>query len=340
MKIKFINSIDAIKAMIECYEKNYNNIFFITQKNILNTEIPSQFIKQHKVYICRDGEQSKSLEEYQNLIQYLVNNQCNKNSLIIAVGGGSITDLSGFTASTYMRGIPYINIPTTLLGMVDASIGGKTALNIDGKRNLIGTFKDANEVIIHNQFLQSLPFEEMINGYAEIIKYALIMDSKLFEKIEKNIESLLNNIDLNLINTIIQTCINHKMKIVTQDQYDRGIRNTLNFGHTIGHALESYYEFKLSHGKAVLYGMKVASYLSLHKHNITESKYRRIINIINKLGVDNLHNLDMNKILNFIKIDKKNINNQLNYILLKDIGSAYIEQNYNKDNLIEGLQTL
>ncbi len=340
MNITLINSIKEIDNHIKRYKKKYDKVFFITQKNILNIGEVSVLLKPYSTYICNDGEHCKTLSEYQSLIEYLATNQCNKNSLLIALGGGSVTDFCGFVASTYMRGISYINIPTTLLGMVDASIGGKTALNIGDKRNLVGTFQDATELIIYNKFLQSLSTDEIINGYAEIIKYALIMDKELFDMIEQNIENLVKTINFELINKIIQTCLNHKIQIVKQDQHDHGIRNILNFGHTVGHALESYYQFKLSHGMGVLYGMKVASYLSYKNKNINQSQYHRITNLINKLGIKSLKDLEINKVLSFINTDKKNIGNKLNYILLKDIGMAYIEKNYNKDNLIKGLQTI
>ncbi len=340
MKVTLIESTQQINSYINDYQKSYDQIFILTQKNIVNTNIANQLINKHNVYICKDGEECKNLIEYQNIIQYLAKYKCNKNSLLIGLGGGTITDLCGFVASTYMRGISFINIPTTLLGMVDASIGGKTALNIGDKRNLVGTFKDPDVLILYPQFLNSLSTDEMVNGYAEILKYALIMDNSLFKIIENNINSLIQNINFDLINEIIETCINHKMKIVKQDKHDQGIRNILNFGHTIGHALESYYKFELSHGQAVLYGMKAACFLSLEKQNISRAQYDRIIKILNKLDITPLHDLDMNKVLSFIETDKKNIGGQLNYILLNNIGSAYIEKNYNKDNLIKGLEIL
>ena len=166
------------------------------------------------------------------------------------------------------------------------------------------------------------------------------MDNQLFKKIEKSISSLLNSLDITLLNDIIKICINHKLEIVKQDQFDQGIRNILNFGHTVGHALESFYNFKLSHGQAVLYGIKVASYLSYQKQNISEFDYQRIINLIEQLRIGPLKNLDINKVLDYIDNDKKHMGNQLNYILLKKIGSAYIEKNYNKKNLILGLKIL
>ena len=340
MNIQYITSIKRLGDTINSYQDSYDQIFIITQKKIAGIYLENKIIHKNNIFFCTDGEKCKSLEEYQKLIQYLNSNHCNKTSLLIAIGGGVVTDLCGFVASTYMRGVTYINIPTTLLGMVDAAIGGKTAINFDDKRNLIGTFNNPHSIIIFNKFLKSLSANELIDGYAEIIKYSLIMDNQLFKKIEKSISSLLNSLDITLLNDIIKICINHKLEIVKQDQFDQGIRNILNFGHTVGHALESFYNFKLSHGKAVLYGIKVASYLSYQKQNISEFDYQRIINLIEQLRIDPLKNLDINKVLDYIDNDKKHMGNQLNYILLKKIGSAYIEKNYNKKNLILGLKIL
>ena len=340
MKINLINTSEELYIKIDEYTNSYDQIFIITQENIIKTKIANPLSSKYNIYLCKDAEECKSLEEYQKIVKYLANHKCNKNSLLVGLGGGTITDLCGFVASTYMRGISFINIPTTLLGMVDASIGGKTALNIGGKRNLIGTFREPSGLILYTQFLNSLSKKQLRDGYAEILKYALIMDKKLFQTIENNINSLIGNVDFDLINRIIEICINHKIKIVSQDQYDQGIRNILNFGHTIGHALESYYKFTLSHGQAILYGMKVASYLSLIKQNISQEQYDKIVNILNKFGTTPLLDLDIDKVLEFLDTDKKNIGGQLNYILLNDIGSAYTEKNYSKDNLIKGMEIL
>ena len=340
MKINLINTSEELYIKIDEYKNSYDQIFIITQENIIKTKIANPLSSKYNIYLCKDAEECKNLEEYQKIVKYLANHKCNKNSLLLGLGGGTITDLCGFVASTYMRGISFINIPTTLLGMVDASIGGKTALNIGGKRNLIGTFREPSGLILYTQFLNSLSKKQLIDGYAEILKYALIMDKKLFQTIENNINSLIGNVDFDLINRIIEICINHKIKIVSQDQYDQGIRNILNFGHTIGHALESYYKFTLSHGQAILYGMKVASYLSLIKQNISQEQYDKIVNILNKFGTTSLLDLDIDKVLEFLDTDKKNIGGQLNYILLNDIGSAYTEKNYSKDNLIKGMEIL
>jgi len=238
-----------------------------------------------------------------------------------------------------MRGIDHVFIPTTLLAMVDAAIGGKTALNYKGIRNLLGTYKNPKEIIISTDFISTLSQENIRNGCAEIIKYALIMDSNLFETIEENISNIFPNPDKNIL-WIIKQCINHKMDIVNQDQYDQNIRNILNFGHTLGHALESYYDFKMSHGEAILYGMKIASYLSKEENYLNDNDYQRIIKLIGTFKLPQLENLKFDQIISYINSDKKNIGNELNYILLKNIGTAVIEKNYNKDLIKEGLKIL
>jgi 3-dehydroquinate synthase len=224
--------------------------------------------------------------------------------------------------------------------MADAAIGGKTALNYKGIRNLLGTYKNPKEIIISTDFISTLSQENIRNGCAEIIKYALIMDSNLFENIEENIANIFPNPDINIITPIIKRCINHKRDIVNQDQYDQNIRNILNFGHTLGHALESYYDFKMSHGEAILYGMRVASHLSKKANHLNYNDYQRIIKLIEIFKLPKLENFDSDQIMSYINSDKKNIGNELNYILLKNIGTAVIEKNYNKALIKEGLEIL
>jgi len=341
MNIKYFNSKNQLDKRIHQYSDKYDKIFFVTQKAILEKSLlVKKIVQKNNTYICANNENCKSIEEYEKFIQYLYQNKCNRNSVIIAVGGGTVTDFCGFVASSYMRGVPYITIPTTLLGMVDAAVGGKTALNFQGIRNLIGSYKNPDEIIIYNQFILSLEKSEIINGYAEIIKYALIMDKSLFIKIEKNIDTLFSDISPKFIMPIIKRCINHKLRIVKLDNHDQGVRNILNFGHTVGHALESYFNFQISHGVSILYGMQIASYLSYKGNHLREQDYNRIVSLIKKIGLKKLIKLDSKKVSEFITIDKKNINNKLNYILLKKIGSAYIEKNYNKESIKEALKIL
>ena len=341
MNIKYLPSGQQLQHTLDQYNNQYDRIFYITQESILlESSFINKVIKNQNIYICSENENCKSIDEYQKCIKYLYQNQCNRNSLIIAIGGGSVTDFCGFIASSYMRGLSYIAIPSTLLGMVDASIGGKTALNFQGIRNLIGTYKVPNEIIIIPELINTLKKGDIINGCAEIVKYSLIMDKKLFLQIEEIIDDILSKVDIDFISPFIKTCIGHKLKVVEQDMYDHGERNILNFGHTVGHALESYYEFNMPHGTAILYGMQVASYLSYQQNYIKEGEYNRISNLIKKFGLKKLNLLDYNRVLEFINADKKNMGNQLNYILLKEIGTAIIEQNYNKNLIGEALKIL
>lgn len=339
MKINQFNNHIKLISYINSYNKRFDKIFLITSKQIIKLY---PFIKKSKVdiIICKEGEICKSINEYKKIIDYMLIKGCNKKSLIIGLGGGTITDLVGFIGSTYMRGIKHVFIPSTLLCMVDASIGGKTALNFKNIRNLIGTFKNPYEVILYFNFIKTLDYNELINGYAEVIKYALIMDYELFELLEKNISFLIQSTTNKNIKPIIEKCINHKLKIVSQDKYDTKMRLLLNFGHTVGHALESYYDYKIPHGKAVVYGMKVAVYLSYQDKNLNENDYYRINSLIHKLNLPKLEIKDFDKMKKFIKNDKKNINNQLNYITLNKIGEAKIDVNYSKNKIINALKIL
>ena len=339
MNIQYLTTKDEIINSINAYHQHYDKIFIFTQNAILTHYQFINTLNAH-IHICDENEHCKSLEQYDKSIQYLHDYKCNKKSLILGIGGGTITDFVGYVASTYMRGVEHSFIPTSLVGKVDAAVGGKTALNYNRIRNLLGTYKNPNDILIYTNFLNTLKEEDIINGCAETIKYSLIMDLKLFEYLEKQLSNIFPNPNIDHITPIIKKCINHKINIINQDQYDMGIRNILNFGHTVGHALESYYNFQMPHGKAVLYGMIVASYLSKKENMLSDQEYNRIINVIKIFNLPSLKNLKINTIMAFIDSDKKNIKNQLNYILLSSIGKAKIKTNYNKESIKEGLGIL
>ena len=339
MIINQINNQIRFIDYIETYKKKYDKIFLLTQKSIIQ-HYPFMERLDINILICREKEACKSIEEYETIIKKLSTKHCNKKSLIMGMGGGAITDLSGFVASSYMRGIKHVLIPTTLLGMVDASIGGKTALNVNNVRNLIGCFYNPTEVLLYFDFLQTLNQKEMCNGYAEIIKYSLILDYKLFELLETNIALLIKSVNLETLKPIIQICIQHKLNVVKDDQFDDNYRMILNFGHTVGHALESYYNYKLSHGQAIIYGMKISSYLSYKEGLLNNNQYNRIESLIRQFNLPKLKNINIKKIKDLINNDKKNIHNKLNYIMLTNIGEAKIAKNYSKEKILDALQIL
>jgi len=339
MIINQINNQTRLIDYIETYKKKYDKIFLLTQKSIIQ-HYPFMERLDINILICREKEACKSIEEYETIIKKLSTKHCNKKSLIMGMGGGAITDLSGFVASSYMRGIKHVLIPTTLLGMVDASIGGKTALNVNNVRNLIGCFYNPTEVLLYFDFLQTLNQKEMCNGYAEIIKYSLILDYKLFELLETNIALLIKSVNLETLKPIIQICIQHKLNVVKDDQFDDNYRMILNFGHTVGHALESYYNYKLSHGQAIIYGMEISSYLSYKEGLLNNNQYNRIEALIRQFNLPKLKNINIKKIKDLINNDKKNIHNKLNYIMLTNIGEAKIAKNYSKEKILDALQIL
>ena len=251
-------------------------------------------------------------------------NKCNRNSLIIGVGGGTVLDVVGFISSIYMRGIDHIFFPTTLLGMVDASIGGKTAINYNNIRNLIGSINHPKHIMIILNYLKSLPEEELLNGFAEIIKYALILDKDLFDDLENSIQNLYPQLNIDKLENIIIRCIKHKVYIVSKDEKDYGLRKNLNFGHTVGHAIESYSDYNIPHGLGVFYGMKVAAHISLELNKINQESYNRITSLIDYFNCPKIKNIDFEKIIRFLLHDKKIIGNKINYIILDDIGKASI----------------
>lgn len=357
MKIADININNEIVSKVYMYNSNnfFNNInitidrysstFIITQNNIADNimnNINSEYSKKVKKFIFSNDNNYKSEKHLKKLLKFLIKNKCNKNSLIISVGGGFVSDIAGFAASIYMRGIHHIIIPTTLLSMVDAAIGGKTAIDFKNIRNIIGTFNHPQKILIYPNFLLTLPEDEKINGFAEIIKYALIADKSLFEFLENNqseIFSFSKSIN-HLLEDVIIKCIKHKISIIEKDEYDNNLRQILNFGHTTGHALESYFDFAISHGIGVLYGMKVATKISLDLNNINIDTYNRITNLIEQFQIDKLRKINVDKIIDIMYYDKKSLDNKINFIILNSLGSASIEKNIDLRVIKKGLSIL
>jgi len=349
IKNKVVTQISLHESDLKFYKyfneilNNYASIFILTQESLSDSivnNITMENMPKIKSFILEDAENCKSEKQLKEILNFLLINQCNKDSLIVGIGGGTVSDITGFVSSIYMRGIKHIIIPTTLLGMVDASIGGKTAINYNNIRNLIGTIKHPEQVLIFLDYLDSLPENEILNGFAEVIKYALIMDKKLFKYIEKNKKNLYPKTNKDKLKEIIIKCIIHKIDVVQLDEKDLGHRRILNFGHTAGHALESYLNFQISHGIGVLYGMKVATKISLELNKINKKQYTRITNLIDSFNIQPLKKININKILNFMYYDKKSSNNKINYIILNDIGSSTINNNIDVKIIKKGLSSL
>ena len=274
--------------------------------------------------IVPHGEQSKRFDMLPQLYQACLDFQLTRTDLIVALGGGVIGDMAGFVASSYLRGVKLVQIPTSLLAQVDSSVGGKVAVDLPEGKNLVGAFYHPWMVLIDPETLKTLEPRFIHDGMGEVIKYGCIKDKSLFEKLEsyQNFEELYENID-----EIIYNCVDIKRDVVEKDQFDFGDRLLLNFGHTYGHAIEQYYHYgRYSHGEAVSIGMYQISQIS-EKENMTKPETsERIKNILTQYSLPFECQVETKDLMKAISLDKKNINNSLSLVLLKEIGNSYVYQ--------------
>ena len=270
------------------------------------------------------GEEAKSPEHLLYLYKEALHHKIDRSSFFVAVGGGVVGDLTGFAAATYMRGIPYLQVPTTIMAMVDSAIGGKTGINLPHGKNLVGAFHQPSAVISDLQVLTSLPHREYLSGLAEIVKYGIIRDRALFEKLEKNAESLRDGKDYELLEEIITACCRIKAEIVEQDEREENIRAILNFGHTFGHALEKVTGYKsYLHGEAVAIGIAYATEMSMQLVGLPATEGARITGLLKKLGLPiEWQGADRQKIVTAMGVDKKNKSGRVRWVLAEKIGQV------------------
>jgi len=268
----------------------------------------------NKIIVVNNTVKAKSIENFTAIIEKLIELKANKNTHLIGVGGGEITDLTGFIASIYMRGITVSFIPTTLLAMVDASVGGKNALDFGNIKNIIGTIYQPKNVFLNFDFLNSLPQEQILSGFAEILKIGFLFDENLLQNSMENF----NQNEPTKLFSIIQKCIDYKLKIVAEDEFDLGKRKLLNFGHTVGHILEL--EYNLSHGEAVAYGMIFETKLATMLGFTTVEVFDTVNKIISKYFTKSLKNFDLKNFIDKVIFDKKNIASKIALTVIKEIG--------------------
>ncbi len=346
-----INSINNLQHFLE--SKSYSKLVIISDENVyqfhrtclikvLNQAFPEK-IKEKLIEIeVLPGEGSKSFRVFEEISEKILQSKIDRKSLIIAFGGGVVGDLAGFIASTLLRGIDFIQIPTTLLAMVDSSVGGKTAINSSFGKNLIGSFYQPKLVICDLQFLQTLPKREFLAGYAEIIKYGIICDKDFFNFLSQNRQEILdhgknrieNDSTKKIIEQIIVRSCQIKAKIVGCDEKESAQRALLNFGHSFGHIFETEtnYSDELLHGEAVALGMAMAVKMSQNLGLLAESFRQKIINELENCGFilnpkKIRQNWDKNRLTQHLFADKKTENGQLTFILLEEIGAARIAKN-------------
>ncbi len=302
----------------------YSSIFVLTDENTLKYCYPliDKLLPKHKVITIKAGESEKNIETCKYLWQWLTNFQAERKSLLINIGGGVIGDMGGFVAGTFKRGFDFINIPTTLLSQVDASVGGKLGVDFNGIKNLIGLFKDPTAVFIAPMFLATLPQEQLRSGFSEVLKHGLIYNADYWHTC-KNI-SINTHIDWL---SIIKTSVHIKKDVVKKDPFERGLRKILNFGHTVGHAVETWSLHNdatpLLHGEAIAIGMICEAWLSKEINGLSEAELTDISNtLIHIFGKYPLEKIPMNKLMDVMFLDKKNSNNTIHFSLLNSIGNC------------------
>lgn len=298
--------------------KEYNKIHIITDETVEKLylkELLNVLNKNTTFTVIKEGEQNKSFETLQIIIKDLLKNNLDRSSLIIALGGGVVGDTSGFAASIYMRGIDFIQIPTTLLSQVDSSVGGKTAVNFDKVKNIVGSFYQPKFVLIDINMLKTLDEKNIHSGIGEIIKYGIIRDYNFLKYIKIN-SNKLEKLDKEVIEYTIYKSINIKKEIVEKDEKESNIRMILNFGHTVGHGLELLGTYNLFHGEAVLIGMVIESLIAYNNKLISEEYYNEIKELIEEfITIPNICEEDANKIYAKMLNDKKNKNGNINIVL-------------------------
>ncbi|WP_259288957.1 3-dehydroquinate synthase [Candidatus Karelsulcia muelleri] len=295
--------------LLDINTKKYCLDYFLSKTNLFN-----------KYYLINlfSGEEEKNIDTCKKIWKKLIKLNADRNSIVINLGGGVITDMGGFACSVFKRGLNFINIPTTLLSMIDASIGGKTAINFFSLKNEIGLFNDSKIILIDKNYLKTLSEDEIKSGLSEILKYGLIYDINFWNLLKIIVFSKMKY-------EIIYKSIIRKSNIIEKDYKEKGLRKILNFGHTIGHAIESYFIYnlnkRLSHGHSIAIGMICESWISYKMKIIKKTEFEEIYNVLSILYKKiKIYNSDIYKILYFMKHDKKNKNKKIKFSLIKEIG--------------------
>ena len=337
------NLIGKIDKILKANDLKFDKCLIITDKNI-----PYKFkrllykkLKSNKLFKIdiTASEKNKNYRSIEKIHTILFENRFNRDDCVISFGGGIIGDIAGFASSTFKRGIKFVNVPSTLLSQVDSSIGGKTGVNNKFGKNLIGSFYQPDLVVSDINILASLPEREIICGYAEILKSSIIDNFTNFLYLDKNLKNILNLKSPFIEKSIVKSC-NLKKRVVEKDEREKNYRKVLNLGHTFAHSYESTLGFsrKLNHGEAVILGIKNAIEFSFKKKILSKQRYNIILNHINKIGMKPeikklFKKKHIPKIVNYMKIDKKNNSNNINLILIKDFGKIIVDFQISPSNL-------
>lgn len=287
------------------------------------------------------GESSKNIMVVMDVAGRLLAEGADRETMLIALGGGVVGDLTGFIASVYMRSVPYIQVPTTLIGQLDSAIGGKTAVDLPQGKNLLGTFYQPRAVFADVNFLETLPDREFNNGLAEMIKYGIIEDESLFRRLEEDMDAIKSR-DSGMLLKMIETCCRIKKSIVEIDEREQGLRRILNFGHTLGHALEAASDYSLSHGEGVALGMIAAARLSVIMNYLSRVESDRVKSVIARAGLPTTidASLSMDEVIRRFRADKKKRDDVIHFVLIKKIGMPFVNGSIHEQQIADVLEEM
>jgi len=312
-------------------------LFVLTDSNVYT--LYEDFLRRlsDNVHFFEAGEENKNYKTVLKIYDFLIENGADRYSTVVGVGGGVVGDIAGFAASSYMRGVKLIHVPTTLLAMVDSAIGGKTGINYHGLKNVVGSFYQPEAVFVDVEFLKTLPEREYLSAFAEVVKYGIIRDSELFDFLERNVQGIRKR-DPRILKIVVERSIKNKVEIVEGDEKETGMRAILNFGHTFGHAIESLTGYRrFYHGEAVAIGMVKAMEVSERMGLVEKEDVDRVVKLLKslKLPVAVSDGVEKEKMLEIMLKDKKNKNSSLRFVLTKGIGSSIIASGVKEELILE-----
>ena len=296
------------------------NTILITDENVFR--LHEEKFNSWKVIVIKAGEAHKQQATVDTIIEQLIELEADRKTFLVGIGGGVVTDIAGYAASVYMRGLRFGFVPTTILAMVDAAIGGKNGVDVGVYKNLVGLTRQPEFLLFDYTLLKSLPLDQWVNGFAEVIKHACIKDAALFEILELGSLEMFKTDPVKLC-ALIERNVSIKTELVLNDEFERGDRKLLNFGHSFGHAIENLYQ--LPHGHAVSIGMAIAATISEEINNLPEVDKERLMRLLCKYSLPIKINFDKVKVQRMLKMDKKKVNDGISFVLLNKIGEAVIE---------------
>ena len=344
--IVFENNFEGLKEELERLELTGKKACIVTDSIV--EPLYAQAVKEIletvgntvSIFVFKSGEESKNLDTIQNLYEQLINDKFERKSFLVALGGGVVGDMTGFAAATYLRGIDFIQVPTTLLSMVDSSVGGKTGVDFRQYKNMVGAFNMPKLVYMNLSTLTTLDERQYYSGFAEAMKSALLKDAHFYEWQIENMYEICDR-DISVMEELVRRSCAIKKFIVEKDTYEKGDRALLNLGHTLGHAIEKYKNFTMLHGECVALGCVAAAYISWKRQMLSMEEYYEIRDMFVPFNLPiSIENMDIEEVLSYTKSDKKMENNQIKFILLKKIGKAVVDHTVTDNEIREALKEI